>query len=610
MNNAELAIKFVERTGLPVFPVRTKTGNGYQAKAPHIAAPYDNSTRDPKQIREWFSKFNCAFATHPGRGGYAVIDLDTHGGKNGESTFSSWDMDTGTFTPPTMRVRTPSGGLHLWFKDSRLEGGKDAWLDGVDVHGGPGTEGRYVLLPGQSIAAGSYSIEDSHPVAELPEAIATAVNAARGKKRNAVVGIKNCAPAGSLDFSSVLEEIATMKPVPKGKRDTTLFAMCAEWKERGFTPGVFVSLMHLMCDTGKIEHAEDFSDADFSRIAQSAWKKDSAVFGANSIDAMLSKDDDTFDWADIMEMELPPTEFLVEGLIPAGKLGFLGGSAKSGKTYLCLQLTHALITGTPFLGFDVPKKRRVLYLYLEGNLAQVQERGKELYDAIKTRGAAMRLRHPPLTEAGRESLRRSIEKCSADLVIVDTWQKLRVDSGSKTANAYQREYRELTELINEVCLVTGASVLLVHHLKQDDGKGRDIDPLSRLNGSSALSAASAFALILDRKRGDDVADFVAHGHDFRDFSAELVKDHRMMWSISSDSPDSPVLEAATEMQRKLVEVLRDAPPEGLNAREVWERDMTLKYDAVQKQLNRWAKQGKIRLEKKRYKLFESGFIER
>lgn len=612
MNNADMAIKFVEKTGLPVFPVRTSNANGYAAKAPHISAPFDNSSTDGSVIRKWYADFQCAFAAHPGRKGYTVVDLDTHGGKDGRTALLNWELDTGNFIPPTLTVRTPSGGEHLWFfgGETALTGGKDGLFDGVDVHGGPGTEGRYVLIPGQTISAGSYTVEKAVPPAKLPKGIACAVNAARAHQKKKETLATTSAPAGSLDFSNVLEEVLTMKPIPQGNRDNTLIALCLDWKERGFTPGAFVSLMRLMAETGKLENAEDFTTADFNRIANSAWKKSSAVFGSSSLSALLPSKDKFVTAAELMRMNLPEPEWLVNGLLPAGSLGFIGGNAKSGKTFLCLQLALCLAGGTPFLKNPVTKRRNVLYIYLEGNMAQVQKRYRALYgdDLSFPDNLHFIFGFPALDAGGILQLKEAITQKQADIVILDTWQKARIDDGRKGVNAYQKEYRELATLSQEVCTATGCAFMLVHHLKQQNGKNADIDTLSQLNGSAALSGASDFIFILNRDRGADTATLHCHGRDLEDQCMTLIKGDSMLWRRSESDAGSLVLTPETGLQQQIVRILQSAPDEGMTAREIAAGIPGGNYNSVAVQLKRWADEGKIDKSAKRYRLFEGDEI--
>jgi RecA-family ATPase len=253
---------------------------------------------------------------------------------------------------------------------------------------------------------------------------------------------------------------------------------------------------------------------------------------------------------------------------------------------------------------EIPKKRNVLYVYLEGGISQVQIRYKELYgkDVEFPESLNFIFRFPPLDAGGLTQIREAIKQHHADLVIIDTWQRARVDDGRKGLNAYQKEYKEVEILSNEICNVTGCAVLLLHHLKQP-GKGQTIDNLNALNGSAALGGASDFVLILNRDRGADTAQMHAHGRDFEDLEISLIKGDTMFWRRSESDAGSLILSPETEAQRQIVRVLQDAPDEGLTAREIALEIPGCSYNTVLVQLNRWTKEGKIDKTAKRYRLF-------
>ena len=61
-------------------------------------------------------------------------------------------------------------------------------------------------------------------------------------------------------------------------------------------------------------------------------------------------------WVDLAEStrDLPPTEWLVPGLITVGESTLLVGAPKAGKTLLILDLIRAITQTGKFLGLDVP----------------------------------------------------------------------------------------------------------------------------------------------------------------------------------------------------------------------------------------------------------------
>lgn len=65
-------------------------------------------------------------------------------------------------------------------------------------------------------------------------------------------------------------------------------------------------------------------------------------------------------------LDMPPVEWAVEDLIVAQGIGQIFGQSGAGKTFLALDLAHALITGGEWFGHRIPKPRPVVYIGLEG----------------------------------------------------------------------------------------------------------------------------------------------------------------------------------------------------------------------------------------------------
>ncbi|MGW0391872.1 bifunctional DNA primase/polymerase [Streptomyces sp. NPDC003042] len=163
------------------------------------------ATTDPERIDSWWGPnpgFGIAVAT--GAAGLVVIDVDAHGGEvpprdrilpgihipgdvaldglsNGFHTLAVLAALRGAPDPAqdrnTLRVRTPSGGLHLWYRAgagrrwlcSAGTGKSRALAWQVDVR----AEGGYIVAPGTVTQAGMYeAVGPCRTPAELPEWLA------------------------------------------------------------------------------------------------------------------------------------------------------------------------------------------------------------------------------------------------------------------------------------------------------------------------------------------------------------------------------------------------------------------------------------------------------
>lgn len=131
-----------------LFPLKAK------AKTPPLVD--DNlaggCSNDPAQIIAWHKQFpGCSWGQANERSMRLVVDVDCKPGKAGAATFENIEMLYSKF-PPTMRVRTPSGGYHLHYKienknDFVFTLGKAGFGKDIDTP-------NYVVIPGMEVETG------------------------------------------------------------------------------------------------------------------------------------------------------------------------------------------------------------------------------------------------------------------------------------------------------------------------------------------------------------------------------------------------------------------------------------------------------------------------
>jgi predicted P-loop ATPase len=127
------ALHYAEQ-GLPVFPCRNEPTNPKEHKAPLTKHGFKDAKTDATAIRRWWGRWPNALIGMPtGKvTGIAVLDLDNKKGKDGFAAVLDWQQRT-----PVI-ARTPSGGAHLYFKnteglycsDSKIAPGVDTRADG------------------------------------------------------------------------------------------------------------------------------------------------------------------------------------------------------------------------------------------------------------------------------------------------------------------------------------------------------------------------------------------------------------------------------------------------------------------------------------------------
>jgi hypothetical protein len=153
--------------GLAVFPLRP---------AGRRAAPgwQDRCTSDPELVyRRWRPGDNIGAGCRASN--VVGLDLDRAGGA---ATFAAVCAAHGQPWPDTLTVRTPHGGLHLYFRApagrviASSSGGRAGLGPGVDVRGPGRRSGGYLVGPGFVVDGTPYVITRDTAIQALPRWLA------------------------------------------------------------------------------------------------------------------------------------------------------------------------------------------------------------------------------------------------------------------------------------------------------------------------------------------------------------------------------------------------------------------------------------------------------
>ncbi|MCX5340514.1 bifunctional DNA primase/polymerase [Streptomyces atratus] len=222
--------------GWHVFPLRPRD----KRPAGHAAArcpgtgrcvaghrtPEQRATTDPDLLAAaWtHAPYNIGVATGPS--GLLVVDLDTlnegeqEGTPDGVTSFEALCERAGAAVPTTYRVRTASGGMHLYFTQpdgARLGNTAGRLGKHIDTRGW----GGYVVAPGSTVNGCAYEVIDSAPVAALPLWLLDALTSA---PRPAVVPVPVSAPqhGGRVADIALQRETAAVAGATEGTRNQQL----------------------------------------------------------------------------------------------------------------------------------------------------------------------------------------------------------------------------------------------------------------------------------------------------------------------------------------------------------------------------------------------------
>jgi RecA-family ATPase len=182
--------------------------------------------------------------------------------------------------------------------------------------------------------------------------------------------------------------------------------------------------------------------------------------------------------------EPPPQEILRDMLCKGARMS-VEGSSKAGKTWVLLNLGIAAAQGTSWLGFDVVKPCRVLYMDFELMNWYAAHR----IDTISAKlgsGWLENFQYWPLRGSCyeftrlKEHLLVSGQRNAFDLVVVDPYYKAAAGLDENSVGDVMKVLREIERFSEE----TDTAIVYAHHYSK--GNKSEVDAIDRGSGSGAF----------------------------------------------------------------------------------------------------------------------------
>lgn len=118
-----------------------------------------DATTDPARITAWWTRCPTAnIGLAAGAPGPDVVDVDVAGGKPGAASLARL-RDAGLVAGAIATVRTPSGGLHVYFTGRTDQGNGAMRRHGIDFRG----RGGYVVAPPSTVDGRPYDLIAHRP---------------------------------------------------------------------------------------------------------------------------------------------------------------------------------------------------------------------------------------------------------------------------------------------------------------------------------------------------------------------------------------------------------------------------------------------------------------
>lgn len=343
---------------------------------------YDASS-DNSQLAQWFhERPECNWAVATGLSGLFVIDVDP-AGLAWWSALLAENEAIRRIVASTLQVKTPRGGLHVYFKG---EGPSTASriAEGVDTRGGLWRDGRlvsggYVLLPGSKTSNGAYEVVNYRPVVPLSDEVRALVPERLG---GAVHGLekqpdkdqpRNVAWAVQLLEGYV--ESGRVSVQGKGGNNVA-FQVAASVLDKAISPG---TCYELLTEHWNPHCSPPWDDWELERVVRNAaeYAEDAGSgakgFQANA-DAFAKFEGHVEEPAKPLERKhrvqwihdyaatVQDPTWLIPGFLPAQGVGIMYGKRGTYKSFVALDMAATLAHGIPGQWGAAPIQHDVLFL--------------------------------------------------------------------------------------------------------------------------------------------------------------------------------------------------------------------------------------------------------
>jgi hypothetical protein len=252
---------------------------------------------------------------------------------------------------------------------------------------------------------------------------------------------------------------------------------------------------------------------------------------------------------ELMALEFEPAKFVVPDHVAEG-LSIFAGRPKLGKSWLALDWSLAVSSGTKAMGSIPCDPGEVLLLALEDNHRRLKSR-LEMLGARPSKLLTIAIAWSQVDVGGIDDIRKWLDQHrAARLVIIDTLARVRPRIPNK--NAYMADV-EAVEALHKLAGERGLAIVVIHHTR----KATSDDWMDSVSGTLGLTGVADSTLVLKRERGQADAFLFGTGRDLPDYETPLKFDEESCrWTkLDMSAPEA----RATSDQTAIIEALRRCP---------------------------------------------------
>jgi hypothetical protein len=502
------------------------------SKFPATKNGMHDASIDAHQIEDWHalnSSFNWAVAT--GLSGLFVIDVDPKGLAYWQDLLSQ-NISICEAVASTWQVRTPRGGLHVYFKGEGPTTTSKI-TEGIDTRGGIRVDNRivsggYALLPGSKTLEGEYISLSDNSIIDLPENIKALIPA---RKHVRTLGVSN---NPDLDSSRnvawavdlLTSYVAQGRVSVQGKGgDDTAYAVVASILDKAISPETCLDLLlehwNPYCSPPwedweleqKIINAAAYGED--TKSGNKGIASNAQVFAAYQGEEFQEAKEEVpylkwiHDYADGVK---DPT-WLIPGLLPSNGIGMLYGDSGSYKSFIALDIALTLAYGIGGQWNAASEKHDVLFLAGEGPIGTVRKRWPAWMDwqnqfSRQDHRFIILNKVPLYTDSeGWRNIKTSLETMGASpsLIVIDTLSRLLSGMDENSTEAATL----ITGFLEELARHYNCFVLYIHHTGKDKSRGARGSYVWQANSDTVISTRlriGGVELKITKQKDADVKD--------------------------------------------------------------------------------------------------------
>lgn len=391
------------------------------------------ATTDEAKIRAWWAfnpDYNYGVA---GGDGWLIVDVDA--GKNGYASLLDVDL------PDTLTVRTPGGGLHLYYRGPDVANSVDRVAPGIDIR----SKGGYVVGPGSVFTdadgakgySGAYTLVDDRDAAEAPAGFVLRCGEAKQRDRQGAVSVDD--PDDIVFAIHYLQKDAPPAVEGRGGNNTT-YAVAARLIEIGVSAERAVELMlehwNERCsppwDAGELAticgNAANYALARQGSGGVSALREEAGAPVTLPPPSSRGKFDAVFQKRELTPLEqIPPRQWIMHRLLLRCETAVLAGAGGVGKSALSLAIAAHGAVGRTFGNYPVPRPFKTVIYNLEDDRHEMEAR---LYATCATYGLDIaEVERNVLLWPGREMRFRLLDK-NHQIAMADVQELARLLKGN------------------------------------------------------------------------------------------------------------------------------------------------------------------------------------